>query len=88
MPPSPGSRNRRPKTIAANSASVRNWRLRYAPAPSCTAWAMSCIFAVPSSAARTCLRSTTAKARATRAIAAMTATMVRLSVPSVSIRPP
>ena len=37
---SAGSASSSTKAIAANTASVRNCRVRYAEAPSCTAWAM------------------------------------------------
>ncbi len=62
MPVSPGSRNSRPNTTAANSTRVRNIRLRYAAAPSWTACAISCMRSVPSCAASTWRRSTTANA--------------------------
>src|SRR5450830_610331 len=88
IPVSPGSRKSRPKTTAANTARVRNCRDRYAAAPSCTAFAMSCMPGVPSPAARTWRRSANATTRDATAIAAMTPTIVRLVVPTVSMRPP
>src|SRR5665647_629311 len=51
IPVSPGSRKSSPNTTAAKSTRVRNIRLRYAAAPSWTAWAIICIRGVPSCAA-------------------------------------
>src|SRR5665648_395419 len=88
IPVSPGSRKSSPNTTAAKSTRVRNIRLRYAAAPSWTAWAISCIRGVPSCAASTCRRRTTAKASEATAMTAITLTATRLEVPSEGIRPP
>ncbi len=65
---SPGSTNSNAKAIAANTASVLNCRVRYAWAPSSTAWPISCIFWVPVGAASTSLRNIQPIASATKAI--------------------
>src|SRR5665647_1403854 len=88
IPVSPGSRNSSPNTTAAKSTRVRNIRLRYAAAPSWTAWAISCMRGVPSCAASTCRRRTSAKASETTPMTAITLTVTRLEVPSEGIRPP
>src|SRR5665647_775206 len=88
IPVSPGSRKSSPNTTAAKSTRVRNIRLRYAAAPSWTAWAISCIRGVPSCAASTCRRRTTAKASEATAMTAITLTVTRLEAPSEGIRPP
>src|SRR6185437_7969791 len=56
----------------------------YAAAPSCTAVAISCIFAVPWPAASTCLTSQPAIARASTAMTATTATHVTLEPVTVA----
>jgi hypothetical protein len=58
---SAGSRNSRRKTRTAKTASVLNWRDRYAAAPSWTALAISIIFGVPCPAASTSRANTAAK---------------------------
>ena len=93
---SAGSAKSRTNTTMTNTPSVRNWRLRYATAPSWTARPISCIFGVPSSAARTSLRRMKPMARAARATTATTPTTMRSFAPSSmpwaraggSIRPP
>ena len=72
MPASPGSTKSSANARAAKTASVLNWRVRYACAPSSTACPMRFMFSVPSGAASTSCRNTSAKASATTA---MTATM-------------
>jgi hypothetical protein len=75
VPPSfTGSRNSRTTAITTNTASVLNWRYRYAVAPSCTAPAISCIFSVPRPAVSTDLTRAAAKPNATSAITAATTT--------------
>ena len=51
--PGTGRKRSAMTAITAKTARVRNWRLRYAAAPSWTAPAISCIFSVPSLAAST-----------------------------------
>jgi hypothetical protein len=57
---SAGSRNNKPKTRTAKMARVRNWRFKYADAPSWIATAISFIESVPSLALRTCLTNASA----------------------------
>ena len=75
---SAGSRNSTKKTITAKTARVLNCRLRYADAPSWTAPAISFIFSVPSSAARTSRTRTAATPRAASPMTATMTTIVRL----------
>ena len=69
-----GSAKSTRKTTMMNGASVLNWRVRKALAPSWTARPMSRIPCVPSSAASTCLRRTKPMASAMTATAATTMT--------------
>ena len=64
--------------ITTNTARVRNWRRRYAAAPSCTASEISCIFCVPLLAASTSRTSTQATPSAHSATTPTTITQVRL----------
>ena len=64
--------------MKTKTPSVLNCLRRYAAAPSCTALAISCIFAVPWLAARTSRTSTPATARAASATTATITTHVRL----------
>ena len=73
---SAGSASSSRKASAANTASVRNIRLRYAEAPSWTAWAMFFMFSVPSPALSTSARKTNAIASATSAMTRTTTTRV------------
>ena len=75
---SAGSRSRIQKIMKTKTPSVLNCLRRYAAAPSCTALAISCIFAVPWLAARTSRTSQPATARADRAMTATITTQVRL----------
>jgi hypothetical protein len=74
-PMSPGSANSSTNTTTTKMPSVRNWRLRYAAAPSWTARPMSCILEVPSPAASTSRSSTKPMASAASATTATTPTM-------------
>ena len=97
--PSAGSTSSTKKITTTKTPRVRNWRRRYAAAPSWTASAISCILAVPCPAARTCLTSQPAIASASTAITATIATQVTLepvtvaapsarAEPSLVIHPP
>ncbi len=77
-PASPGRRNSRPNTTAANTIRVRNWRFRYAAAPSWIALAISLILEVPSRALSTCCRNVHDNNKAAAATTPMTTTMTTL----------
>ncbi len=80
-----GSKRRRKNAATAKTLSVRNCRPRYAPAPSCTARAITCILVVPSLAASTSRRKTIAITRASTAMTPTTATKVRLTLDKVIV---
>ncbi len=61
----PGSTSSSRQMTAAKTASVRNWRRRYAAAPSCTARAISIMFGVPWPSRSTSRANNPAKPRAT-----------------------
>ena len=75
--PSAGSTSRTKKMITTNTPRVRNWRRRYAAAPSCTASEISCIFCVPLLAASTSRTSRPATPSAHSATTPTTITQVR-----------
>ncbi|MFN8168331.1 MAG: hypothetical protein U0S36_06075 [Candidatus Nanopelagicales bacterium] len=81
---SAGRMNSRTNTRTAKIDSVRNWRERYAAAPSCTAAAISFMFSVPSLAARTSRASTQATPSAAMATSATTYTRVRFPPETVT----
>ncbi len=79
---SAGSRSRPKNATAAKMPRVRNCRVRYAEAPSCTALAMVFMLSVPSPAASTWDLNTKA---ITSATSAMRPTMItRVKLPPVS----
>ena len=81
-----GSSRSTKKIRTTKTAMVLNWRLRYAAAPSWTAVAISCIFAVPWLAASTVR---TSRKATTRAAAATTATMItQVRLVPVTVGPP
>jgi len=71
-----GRKYRTITTITAKTARVRNWRERYAAAPSCTAPAISFMLSVPSLAARTSRARTQATPKAATATRPTMATRV------------
>ncbi len=75
------------KISTTKTPMVRNWRRRYAAAPSWTAREISCIFAVPWLAASTSRTSRPATPSASRATTATTMTQVRLAPVTVATPP-
>ena len=72
-------RQQQKNAATANTLRVRNWRPRYALAPSWTPRAIACIFGVPSFAASTSRRKIMAITSAIKAMTPTTATNVRLT---------
>ncbi len=82
---SAGSTNSSTKTITTKTLNVRNWRPRYAAAPSWTAPEISCILGVPAAAASTPARRTKEMIKATIATTPTAMTIVRSPLLSDSV---